>query len=128
VHDLYDARAAAALGRGHRRAEDGAGERIRHITAVRDGERLGRVLRVRVGVAVIAAVRVVGVRVGMGVVLRGRGRVHVAALVAAREVVRGVVVLLRCGGMGCVRGRRGRAAARGGDWRGGDGGTVEGGG
>lgn len=62
---------------------------------VSDGERLKRVLRVRGAVAVVAAGRV-----RVGVVLPGRRRVHVAAPVTARKVVRGVVVLLRGGGMG----------------------------
>jgi hypothetical protein len=115
VHDLYHTRAAAAaaaLGRSHRGAEDGAGEGIQHVPAVRDGEGLGHVLRVWGAVTVVAAVHV-----RVGVVLRGRGCVHVAALVAAREVVRGAVVL-RCG----------RAARCGACVGGGDGGAVEGGG
>ncbi|KAJ7899662.1 hypothetical protein B0H13DRAFT_1883842 [Mycena leptocephala] len=128
VHDLNHAcTAATTLGRGHQDAEDDAGEGIRHVPAVRDGERLGRVLRV--GVAIVAVVRVVGMRVRVRMVLRGqgRGRVRVAAPVTMEKVVRGAVVLLRAAGWGACMGA-GESGGPGRDGQGGDSGAVKGGG
>jgi hypothetical protein len=66
--------AGPARGRGHRRTEDGAGERVEYVPAMRDGERLRRVLRERVVVVPVGVLLCVCER---------RRRAHVATFAPA---------------------------------------------